>query len=82
MSGADTRSNTPQRCTVEVFLATLESAKLVPAGDIQAIRLALAPEQLTGDAQSLARDLVARNLLTKWQAALIYQNKPKVEHLS
>ncbi len=77
MSSVEGRGGASPATSVEKFLDLLESTQLIDSAALRALRQTYTGQRLADDAQGLARDLVARNVLTKHQAALLYQNKLK-----
>lgn len=62
--------------TIEVFVGRLVSTRLMTALEVETFRCAL-PADKQGDAQTLARELVQKGKLTRYQATALYQGKEK-----
>ena len=54
--------------TVEEFWSLLVKSRLVDAGTVATLRRELADDAAAGDVPRLARHLVGRGVLTRWQA--------------
>jgi putative intracellular protease/amidase/tRNA A-37 threonylcarbamoyl transferase component Bud32 len=57
--------------SLEEFREQLSSSGILPLGELQAVETEIA----AGDTESLARELVKRGKLTKFQAAMLFQGK-------
>ena len=63
--------------TLRQFVKNLVNSGLLSAADVSRFEESLPSEKRPGDAQSLARELVFANRLTKYQATAVYQGKIK-----
>ncbi len=63
--------------TVEQFLGLARSTGLLPDADLAAIEAQWPAARRNEDANALARELTQQGKLTKYQAAGLYQGKPK-----
>jgi serine/threonine protein kinase len=63
--------------TVEQFLERLSQSGLMSAAEVSAFQDSLPPEKRPKDAETLARELVRANKLTKYQAQAVYGGKTK-----
>ena len=63
--------------SLEQFVENLTRSGLLTAADISAFQAALPPAKRPADAETLARELVKAGRLTRYQAQMIYQGKPK-----
>ncbi|MDX1947946.1 MAG: LamG-like jellyroll fold domain-containing protein [Pirellulaceae bacterium] len=74
-SAASTAPSKAAPPTREQFLRNCFASRVLAESDWPPIEAALPAAAKTGDAQTLARALVAANVLTKYQAQAIYQGK-------
>jgi len=63
--------------TIEQFVGNLVQSGLMSADEVSAFEQGLPVQKQPHDAQMLARELVAAGKLTKYQAQLVYQGRPK-----
>jgi formylglycine-generating enzyme required for sulfatase activity len=63
--------------SLEQFVQHLTASGLMSATDLSSFQDSLSPEKRPKDAETLARDLVRANKLTKYQAQVVYQGKVK-----
>jgi formylglycine-generating enzyme required for sulfatase activity/serine/threonine protein kinase len=63
--------------TVEQFLERLSQSGLMSAAEVSAFQDSLPPDKRPKDAETLARELVRANKLTKYQAQAVYGGKVK-----
>ncbi len=61
--------------TFEAFAAQLAASGLMTAGEIDDFRKSLPADKQPKDVAALARELVTRGKLTRYQAAAVFQNK-------
>ena len=63
--------------TLEQFVQHLTASGLMSATEVTSFQDTLPPERKPKDAESLARELVQANKLTRYQAQAVYQGKIK-----
>ena len=62
---------------LDQFVEHLTQSGLLSAAEITSFQDALPPDKRPKDGEALARELVRANKITKYQAQVVYQGKPK-----